>query len=75
MVIGASACWGFENNCTNRLSSKDPLQVVVAKGFGSGSGALLVAPLAGEALPRLLPMAGSLVLGFVAYGLSIFFYV
>lgn len=74
-VLAASACWGFENNCTNRLSSRDPLQVVVVKGFGSGTGALLVALAAGEALPGAVPAAGALALGFVAYGLSIFFYV
>lgn len=74
-VLAASACWGLENNCTNRLSSGDPLRVVVVKGFGSGLGALLVALAAGETLPEPVPAAGAMALGFVAYGLSIFFYV
>ena len=25
-VLLAAVCWGFENNCTRKLSSKDPLQ-------------------------------------------------
>lgn len=75
LVLGACLCWGVENNCTSRLSQKDPAQVVVVKGLGSGTGALAVALLAGDALPALSDVAAALVLGFVAYGLSIFFYV
>ena len=75
LVLGACLCWGVENNCTSRLSQKDPAQVVVVKGLGSGAGALVVALLAGDALPAPLMAVAALVLGFVAYGLSIFFYV
>lgn len=28
----ACICWGIENNCTRKLSSKDPLQIVMVKG-------------------------------------------
>ncbi len=33
----ACICWGIENNCTRRLSSKDPLQIVMVKGICSGT--------------------------------------
>lgn len=74
-VILACVCWGFENNCTRMMSESDPLEVVVIKGFGSGLGSLLIAFAAGEKLPSpgLIPVI--LLLGFVSYGLSIFFYV
>lgn len=75
MVLGACICWGFENNCTRRLSEKNPLEIVIVKGLGSGAGALIVAFIAGESLPALWPMVFSMLLGFVAYGLSIFFYI
>ena len=71
----ACCCWGLENNCTRMLSQSDPLQIVVVKGFGSGTGALIVALIAGEALPSIGMAIPALLLGFVAYGLSIFFYV
>ena len=74
-VLLACCCWGLENNCTRSLSEKDPLQIVVVKGFGSGLGALVIALAWGERLPALLPLLGALCLGFVAYGLSIFFYI
>ena len=75
LVLLACCCWGLENNCTRALSEKDPLEIVVVKGFGSGLGAMIVALVCGEHLPSLLPALGALALGFVAYGLSIFFYI
>lgn len=74
-VLLASGCWGLENNCTRSISDKDPLQIVVIKGFGSGGGSLVLALLQGERLPGAAALAGALGLGFVAYGLSIFFYI
>lgn len=75
LVLGACLCWGVENNCTSRLSQRDPAQVVIVKGLGSGAGALAVALAAGDALPAPPDALAALLLGFVAYGLSIFFYV
>lgn len=74
-VLGACVCWGFENNCTRMMSQSDPLEIVVLKGFGSGLGSLAIALAAGEPLPPLHSLPAALLLGFVAYGLSIFFYV
>ena len=75
LVLGACVCWGLENNCTRMISQSDPLEIVVIKGFGSGLGALGVAFALGEPLPPLHSLPAALLLGFVAYGLSIFFYV
>lgn len=74
-VILASICWGFENNCTRMMSQSDPLEIVVIKGFGSGIGSLVIALAVGEAFPRHTLIPVILLLGFVSYGLSIFFYV
>lgn len=74
-VLVACICWGFENNCTRNLSSKDPLQIVIIKGFFSGLGSLIIALILGERITNILYIAFALILGFVAYGLSIFFYI
>ena len=74
-VLLACVCWGFENNCTRMLSSKNPLEIVVIKGFGSGIGSLVIAFVTGENLPSLIFIFCALLLGFVAYGLSIYFYI
>ena len=74
-VLLACVCWGFENNCTRRLSEKDPMEIVAVKGIFSGLGALIVAFVCGAALPDALSIVLELLLGFVAYGLSILFYI
>lgn len=74
-VLLACCCWGMENNCTRALSQSDPQEIVIVKGLGSGVGALLVALLCGEGFPALHYVPAAMGLGFVAYGLSIYFYV
>lgn len=74
-VLLACVCWGMENNCTRSLSHSDPLEIVVIKGFGSGIGSVLIGLAVGEALPLWSDILKILLLGFVAYGLSIYFYV
>ena len=75
LVLLAAVCWGIENNLTTKLSVKDPLQVVIIKGFGSGLGSLLICFVIGETANNILYIVATLILGFVAYGLSIYFYV
>ena len=75
LVLGAACCWGLENNCTRRLSGKRAREIVILKGFFSGGGSLCLALLAGESLPPLGIALRAMGLGFISYGLSIFFYV
>ena len=74
-VLLATVCWGFENNCTRNISSKDTYEIVVLKGIFSGLGALVIAWIKGEQAPQIQYIAAAMLLGFVAYGLSIFLYV
>lgn len=74
-VLLACICWGFENNCTRMISDKDPLEIVVIKGFGSGIGSLIIALIIGETPKASVYIVFALLLGFVAYGLSILFYI
>ena len=74
-VLLACVCWGFENNCTRMLSSKNPAQIVIIKGFGSGLGALVLSLVVGERYFHFGYIVLALLLGFVAYGLSIYFYI
>lgn len=75
LILLACVCWGFENNCTRMLSEKDPTQIVVIKGLCSGTGSLIISLVIGERCSSLLWILPALVLGFVAYGLSIWFYI
>jgi drug/metabolite transporter (DMT)-like permease len=74
-VLLACVSWGLENNCTRMLSLKDPLQVVVVKGFGAGFGSLLISFAVRESGHDWRYILLTLLLGFVAYGMSIFLYI
>ena len=75
LVLAASCCWGLENNCTRMLSSKSSVQITTIKGLFSGLGSLIVALIVGESIPEITWIIAVLLLGFVAYGLSINFYI
>lgn len=75
LVLLATLCWGLENNCTRKISDKSAYEIVVLKGIFSGLGSLVIALCCGEAIPALRYIAGAMLLGFVAYGLSIFMYI
>ena len=51
------------------------MQITTIKGLFSGLGSLIVALLIGEQIPKLIWIIAVLLLGFVAYGLSINFYI
>ncbi len=74
-ILLAAAAWGLENNCTRKLSAKDPLEIVVLKGIFSGLGSLIIGLLLGERVTALWSILAVLAVGFVSYGLSIFFYI
>lgn len=75
LVLAAACCWGLENNCTRMLSSKSSVQITTIKGIFSGLGSLAIAFIAEEDFPGILWIGAVLLLGFVAYGLSINFYI
>ncbi len=75
LVLLAAVCWGFENNCTRKISSKDPLQIVLLKGIFSGMGSIIIGLCIGKQIEVPWSIVAVLALGFVAYGLSIDFYV
>ena len=74
-VLLACICWGFENNCTSSLSGKDTRQIVMIKGFGSGTASLLLSLLIGERISSIRNCLFVMILGFLAVGLSVYFYV
>lgn len=75
LILLACVCWGFENNCTRKISSKDPMEIVLLKGIFSGLGSLAIGLLVGERVGMLWSIFAVMGVGFVAYGLSIFSYV
>jgi len=74
-ILAACICWGIENNCTRKLSGKDPMEIVLIKGIFSGLGAVVIGFVIGEKITHIWSIFAVLAVGCVAYGFSIFVYV
>lgn len=59
----------------NNIPEKSTYQIVMIKGIFSGIGSLLIAIFVGEKIPSAMYIVIAMLLGFVAYGLSIFTYI
>ncbi len=75
LVLLATISWGMENNCTRMLSEKRTSTIVFIKGIFSGSIAIIIALLSKEPLPEIKYALLTMLLGSVAYGVSIFLYI
>ena len=74
-ILLACVCWGIENNCTRKISLKDPMQIVFLKGIFSGIGSIIIGLCIGERITVLWSVFAIMGVGLIAYGLSIFSYV
>ncbi len=70
-IAGACLGWGIDNNLSQRLSLKDPRQIVLIKTLGAGTAMLLLAALLGHARPPAAALAPALILGALSYGASL----
>jgi drug/metabolite transporter (DMT)-like permease len=72
-VLIALAClgWGIDNNISQRLSIRDPMQIALLKSVGASVPVLLVAGVTGARFPTLSEAAVVLLIGAFGYGLSI----
>ncbi|MDN0082558.1 DMT family transporter [Crenobacter sp. SG2305] len=74
-VLGACFAWGIDNNLTRKVSLTDATWIASVKGLVAGSVNLLLAILLGASLPPLANLAGAMVVGFLAYGVSLALFV
>lgn len=74
-ILLACVFWGIENNCTRKLSEKDPLEIVLLKGIFSGGTSLVLALIIGERSENIFIIMAVLAVGCIAYGMSIFVYI
>ena len=67
-------CWGLDNNLIRKIADKNPFQIAIIKGFGSGGACLLIGLLFGNTLMDFNYVGYALALGSISYGVSVFFY-
>jgi drug/metabolite transporter (DMT)-like permease len=71
LIALATLAWGIDNNLSQRLSLRDPLQIASLKALGASLPMLLLALLLGHAFPSAPVMVALLLIGALGYGLSI----
>lgn len=74
-VLGACLAWGVDNNLTRKVALNDATWIASIKGLVAGSVNLVLAFSLGMSMPSLLNMAGAMLLGFFAYGVSLALFV
>lgn len=71
LVLGSFFLWGLDNNCTTRISGRDPLQIAFYKGVGGGVTNLLLAALtAGKSDCGAETIAIISCIGIITFGIS-----
>ncbi|MBI3516794.1 MAG: DMT family transporter [Proteobacteria bacterium] len=70
-IAGACLCWGIDNNLTRKLSSADPLQIVMVKGLTAGTVNVALALFQGASPPASSVVLSAAVVGLFGYGVSI----
>ena len=75
-ILGACLAWGLDNNLTRKVSLTDASWIAAVKGLTAGVVNLAIAALLGiSALPSLLTISMAMLLGLVAYGISLALFV
>jgi len=77
LIVAACACWGLDNNFTQRVSLRDARQIVAIKGLAGGMISLTLAFLFGQAVrwPGATTVLVVALVGSVSYGLSIVLFI
>ncbi len=74
-ILGACIAWGLDNNLTRKVSLADPLQIVELKGLVAGPFNVMLALMAGAAIPSPASILLTALTGFLGYGVSLVLYV
>lgn len=74
-IMAACFAWGIDNNLTRKVSLTDATWIASVKGLAAGTINLTLALIAGASLPPLANLGGAMVVGFLAYGVSLALFV
>lgn len=74
-VLGACLCWAVDNNLTRKVALADATWIAAVKGSVAGSVNLGLGLLLGARMPDLWSVSAALVVGLLAYGISLVLFV
>lgn len=75
LLLVAAVAWGFDNNFTRSISSRDSVEIAQIKGLIAGSISTMIALVIGWDPTAASSLIGALVLGSLSYGASLVFFV
>jgi drug/metabolite transporter (DMT)-like permease len=74
-ILGACFAWGIDNNLTRKVSLSDATWIASVKGLVAGLVNLALAFALGATLPPAPNLVGAMIVGFLAYGVSLALFV
>jgi drug/metabolite transporter (DMT)-like permease len=74
-ILGACFAWGIDNNLTRKVSLNDATWIASVKGLVAGCVNLALALAIGNRLPSLPVVGSAMLVGFLAYGVSLALFV
>jgi drug/metabolite transporter (DMT)-like permease len=74
-ILGACLCWGLDNNLTRKVALNDATWLAAIKGGVAGPVNLLLAFTLGAQLPSAFNIAAAMLVGLVAYGISLVLFI
>ena len=74
-VLGACLAWAIDNNLTRKVALSDASWIAAIKGLAAGSVNLTLALAMGASLPPWPTIAGAMIVGLLAYGVSLTLFV
>ncbi len=74
-ILGACLAWGIDNNLTRKVSLTDATWIASIKGLAAGTINLGLSLWIGASLPSLPIVGGAMLVGFLAYGVSLALFV
>jgi drug/metabolite transporter (DMT)-like permease len=74
-IVGACFAWGLDNNLTRNVALADATWIAAIKGLCAGGVNLFLALLQGAQWPPLPTIGGALLVGWLAYGVSLTLFV
>lgn len=74
-ILGACLAWAIDNNLTRKVSLTDATWVASVKGLAAGTVNLALAIGLGAQIPQISAIAGAMIIGLLAYGVSLALFV
>jgi len=75
LIVLSMACWGFDNNFTRQIATRDPLQIALVKSLVAGTVPIMIVLFLGWNIRLDITLVYALVVGAFGYGASLVLFI